>query len=82
VCLKAPADRDVDIVISAELGSFTKVWLGYCGLIDAIERGQISLHGSRRAMMTARRVLALPDDPTLKSFRFSAWTSASAIPAQ
>ena len=82
VCLKAPADRDVDIVISADLGSFTKVWLGYCGLIDAIERGQISLHGSRRAMMTARRLLALPDDPALKSFRFSAWTSASAIAAQ
>jgi hypothetical protein len=58
------------------------VWLGYCGLIDAIERGQISLHGSRRAMMTARRLLALPDEPTLKSFSFSAWSSSGAVAAQ
>ncbi len=82
VCLKAPADREVDLVISADLGGFTKVWLGYWGLIDAIEKGQISLHGSKRAMMTARRLLALPDDPTLKSFRFSNWTSADLVAAQ
>ena len=82
VCLTAPPGRDVDIVIAADLGSFTKVWLGYCGLVDAIERGQISLHGSRRAMVTARRLLALPDEPTLKSFRFSAWSSSDAIAAQ
>jgi DNA-binding HxlR family transcriptional regulator len=78
VCLKVPPGRDVDIVIAADLGSFTKVWLGYCGLIDAIEKGQISLHGSKRAMTIARRLLALPDEPTLKSFRFSAWPLASA----
>jgi hypothetical protein len=80
--LVAISIRPIDIVISADLGSFTKVWLGYCGLIDAIERGQLSLHGSRRAMTIARRLLALPDEPTLKSFRFSAWTSAGAIVAQ
>lgn len=82
VCLKAPPGRNVDIVIAADLGSFTKVWLGYCGLMDAIERGQISLHGSKRAMSTACRLLALPDEPTLKSFRFSAWASSGAAAAQ
>jgi len=82
VCLKPPPGRDVDIVIAADLGSFTKVWLGYCGLIEALDSGQISLHGSRRALMTARRLLALPDEPTLKSFRFSAWSSSGAIAAQ
>jgi len=81
VCLKAPPGRDTDIVIAADLGSFTKVWLGYCGLIDAIERGQISLHGSRRATMTARRLLALPDEPSLKSFRYSNWPSSGAVAA-
>ena len=34
VCLKAPA-RDVDIVIAADLMTFTKVWLGYAGLAAA-----------------------------------------------
>ena len=82
VCLKAPPDRNVDIVIAADLGSFTKVWLGYCGLMDAIERGQISLQGSKHAMSTACRLLALPDEPTLKGFRFSAWASSGVAAAQ
>jgi DNA-binding HxlR family transcriptional regulator len=82
VCLKAPPGREVDIVIATDLGVFTKVWLGYCGLVDAIKRGQISLHGSRRAMTTARRLLALPDEPTLKSFRFSAWPSSGVVAVQ
>jgi DNA-binding HxlR family transcriptional regulator len=80
VCLKAPA-RDVDIVIAAELMTFTKVWLGYAGLAAALERGAISLHGSARAITTARRLLALPDEPMLKRFRFSAFPDSSAVAA-
>jgi DNA-binding HxlR family transcriptional regulator len=72
VCLKAPA-RDVDVVIAADLAAFTKVWLGYAGLLTTIESGKISLHGATRAIATARRLLALPDTPKLKSFRFSAF---------
>jgi len=82
VCLKAPPGRDVDLVIAADLRMFTKVWLGYCGLAGAIESGQISLHGSTPAMTTARRLLALPDEPKLKSFRYSAWPSSGALAAQ
>jgi len=73
VCLKTPPGRDVDVVISADLATFTKVWLGYAGLAAALESGRISLHGSVRAIATARRVLALPDEPMLKTFR---WSSA------
>src|SRR5215467_8468614 len=69
VCLKPPA-RDVDVVIAADLMTFTKVWLGYVGFANAVESGKVSLHGSGRAMATARRLLALPDQPTLKTFRF------------
>ena len=76
VCLKAPA-REVDIVIAADLETFTKVWLGYLGLAAALENGKISLQGSVRAIRTARRLLALPDHPTLKSFRFSAFPPSS-----
>jgi DNA-binding HxlR family transcriptional regulator len=71
ICLKAPV-RNVDVIIAADLMTFTKVWLGYVGLADALERGKISLHGSGRAMSTARRLLALPDQPMLKTLRFAA----------
>src|SRR6266545_807750 len=50
VCLKPPPGRDVDIVIAAELMSFTRVWLGYAGLVAALESGQISINGSARAI--------------------------------
>ena len=69
--LKTPPGRDVDVVIDADLATFTKVWLGYVGLAAALESGRICLHGSVRAIATVRRVLALPDEPTLKRFRWS-----------
>jgi hypothetical protein len=82
VCLKPPASRAVDISIAADLGTFIRVWLGYRGLAHAIESRQISLIGSARASMTVRRLLALPDEPGLKHFRFSAWPSTTAPAAQ
>jgi DNA-binding HxlR family transcriptional regulator len=81
VCLKAPG-RNVDVVIAANLTTFTKVWLGYAGLLAALESGQISLHGSGRAITTVRCLLALPDEPKLKSFRFSAFSYSGAVAAQ
>src|SRR3989440_5278151 len=65
VCLKAP-ERNVDAVIAADLASFTRVWLGYDGLVEAVAGRKISLAGAPRAIATARRLLALPDVPTLK----------------
>jgi DNA-binding HxlR family transcriptional regulator len=81
VCLKAPS-RNVDVVIAANLATFTKVWLGYAGLLAALESGQISLDGSVRAVTTVRRLLALPDESKLKSFRFSAFPYSGAVTAQ
>jgi len=75
VCLKAPA-RAVDVVIAADLMTFTKVWLGYVGLDAALGSGNISLTGSSRAKSIARRLLALPDQPTQKTFRFSAFPTS------
>ena len=80
VCLKPPT-REVDVVVAAELMTFTKVWLGYLGLTAAVEAGKISLHGSGQSVATARRLLALPDQPTLKTFRFSAFPPARAVAA-
>ena len=78
VCLKVP-DRSVDIVIAADLMTFTKVWLGYAGLTAALESGAISFHGSVRAITKARRLLALPNEPELKVFKFSAFSYSSAV---
>jgi hypothetical protein len=74
--------RDVDATIAAELGTFTRVWLGYFGLAGAIESGQISLNGPAAAIATVRRLLALPDEPTLKHFRFAAWPLSAGATAQ
>ena len=80
VCLKAPA-REVDVIIAADLGTFTKVWLGYAGLCAALESGKVSLTGSTRSVSLARRLLVLPDQPMLKNFRFSSFPSLSAMAA-
>src|SRR5256714_13026564 len=56
VCLKTPA-RNVDVVIAADLATFSKVWLGYAGLAAALASGKISLSGSARRIWVARRLL-------------------------
>lgn len=81
VCLKAPS-REVDAVIAADLMTFTKVWLGYLGLLPALDSGAISLHGTTRSIRTARRLLALPDEAMLKSFRFGSFPQPAALAAE
>jgi len=81
VCLKAPS-RAVDVVIAANLMTFTRVWLGYAGLAAALERGDVALQGTTSAKRAARRLLALPDEPMLKSFRFSGFPHAAAVAAE
>ena len=72
VCLKDPG-KNTDVVIGDDLMTFTQVWLGYVGLSAALKSGKVSLSGSSRAISSARRLLALSDQPTLKTFRFSAF---------
>jgi DNA-binding HxlR family transcriptional regulator len=80
VCLKAP-DREVDVVIAADLATFSTVWLGYVGLAAASESGKITFTGAARSISAARRLLGLPDRPTLKNFRFSSFPSLGAVAA-
>jgi len=80
VCLKAPA-RNTDVVIAADLMTFTKVWLGYVGLAAALESGKVSLNGTARAVSAARRLLALPDQPRLKTLRFAAFPVTDTLAA-
>jgi len=80
VCLKDPG-RNTDVVIAADLMTLTKVWLGYVGLATAFESGKVSLNGSARAISAARRLLALPEQPTLKTFRFSVFPTTDTLAA-
>ena len=80
VCLKAPA-RNTDVVIAANLMTFTKLWLGYVGLAAALEGGKVSLNGPAWAISEARRLLALSGQPTLKSFRFSPFPTGDTLAA-
>ncbi len=44
ICLKAPGSN-VDVIIAANLGTFTKVWLGCAGLVAGLAacRTQVSV---------------------------------------
>jgi DNA-binding HxlR family transcriptional regulator len=77
ICLKDP-NKPTDVVVDADLGSFTKVWLGYAGLSEAIEHGRIYLNGNPRAVATARRLLKLADKPTFRTFVHSPFVTPAA----
>jgi DNA-binding HxlR family transcriptional regulator len=80
VCLK-PLARNTDVVIAADLMTLTKVWLGYVGLAAALESGKVSLNGPARAISAARRLLALPGQPTLKTLRYSEFPTMDPLAA-
>lgn len=67
VCQKDPG-CDVDVVVEAELRTFTEWWLGRRSLADSA--ADVALSGPPAAVADARRLLALPDDPDPKVFVF------------
>jgi DNA-binding HxlR family transcriptional regulator len=74
ICLRDPG-FNVDAVVRADLGAFTKLSLGYLGLEEAIGKGQVGFDGSERAIALLCRLMRLPDRPTLKSFRFAPFSA-------
>jgi hypothetical protein len=46
VCLKDPG-FPVDLVVDADLGAFTRVWMGHLAFADAARSGLVRLDGSR-----------------------------------
>lgn len=67
ICLKNP-HKPTDVVIDADLGTFTKVWLGYAGLRDAIGEGKVTIEGNRASVERARKLLKLEDAPNFRHF--------------
>jgi DNA-binding HxlR family transcriptional regulator len=76
VCLKDPG-HEVDVVVAADLGAFTQVWMGYRGLEEALAAGTIAFTGPARGIALLRRLLRLPDRPETRSFVFQGWNSAA-----
>jgi DNA-binding HxlR family transcriptional regulator len=72
VCLKHPG-QEADVVIDADLGVFTKVWLGYVDLGAMIDDGHIAMHGTGQAIAQVRRMLKLSD---VAEFRYRATSDA------
>lgn len=72
VCLKDPL-LPVDVVVAADLGAFTRVWMGHLGLPEALAAGAVTFTGPERGVATLRRVLRLPERAAPKVFTFQPW---------
>jgi len=70
VCQKDPG-KGVDVVISCDLAAFVDVWLGYRGLDEAKERGEIAFSGPQRLVRSLVEIFDLPALAGPKSFRFT-----------
>jgi DNA-binding HxlR family transcriptional regulator len=70
VCLKDPG-FEVDAVVRADLGAFTRLCLGYLGLDEEVSQGRVAFHGSGPAIALLSQLLRLPKQPTLKQFRYA-----------
>lgn len=77
VCLKAPGWNE-DVVIAADLGAFTRAWLGYVSVEEMLERGRIAFHGEPRAVALMRSLLHLPEQARMRSIRFAPFAESSA----
>lgn len=60
VCLKDPG-QDLDIVIEADLGAFTKVWTGYGRLEEALAQGLVAFRGTKSAIAQMHKMLKFTD---------------------
>jgi hypothetical protein len=59
--------RAVDVVIAANLATFTKVWLGYAGLLAALESGPLRGSGGPPRGCPAHCFFARKDQKSVAS---------------
>jgi len=76
VCLKDPG-VEVDVVLSADLEAFVRVWLGHRGLAEALETGDVALSGPPARITELKRVLRLSEAPVPKVLAFPPKPQAS-----
>ena len=66
VCAKYPGFEE-QVELRADLGVFTRVWLGYLGLAEA----KVAIAGKAKDVAAFKRAIGLFDAPKIKSFRYS-----------
>lgn len=76
VCLKNPGFTP-DLVVSAELAAFTRVFLNYLGMRDAVRHGVVGFDGRSEDFKRLQAVLRLPEAPALRAFDFGEYRAAS-----
>jgi len=69
VCVKYPGFPE-DVVIRADLGAFTRVWLGYVGVQDALAAGSVAIEGDREAVAAFERSVGLSAQAAMKKLRY------------
>ena len=77
VCFKAPDGREVDVVIAADLETFIRVWMGYDGYAEAVERGTVSMSGDAASVRTLKHILKVADQPHERLIRFGPFEAAA-----
>jgi hypothetical protein len=65
VCLKDPG-QNLDVMIEADFGAFTKVWTGYCRL-EALAPVLVAFRGTDSAIAQMHRMLKLTDETVLRT---------------
>jgi len=79
VCQKNPG-YDVDLVVHADLGDFTKLWLGQIGIEELRAMNGLILRGSEEAQRTVETALELERRAKPKDFRYETPDRATARP--
>ena len=69
VCLKDPG-LDVDVVLTADLEAFVRVWMGHRGMADAMSVGDIGFSGPPAKVAELKRVLRLTETADLRVLAF------------
>lgn len=80
VCLKNPG-WDADVVIAAELGAFTKTWLGFASVGEMLRSGRVAFRGEDRAVDLMRTMLGLADRAGPRLIHFAAFEPRAAASA-
>jgi DNA-binding HxlR family transcriptional regulator len=70
VCIKDPG-YEVDVLVTADVAAFTRVWMGYAPLDAAKAQGLVAIEGDRGAVARFVRVIGLPSTPCLRSFAYA-----------
>lgn len=64
-------------MVTADLGAFTHVWMGYLGLDDALEAGSVTFTGAGKSVSLLRRLLRLPERRVVKLFALRDWSATA-----